>query len=323
MVDLFQPSFLLEVIIIFDWLGDIISGMGDAIGNAFTGISDSIIDAILNRFIQWLFKSIYDGIANFFTQISNMGTEIFDLSWVQAVVKLFSLFGWSLFVVGVVVSAFDLAIEYQTGRANIKTTALNWIKGFMAVSLFTITPIELYKFCVSLQNTFAKDLVSIAAGEQYVSLGSLTTKVLVSSFNPGGAMITAGLFELVTLIALGFCVFKIFFDNIKRGGILLIQLAVGSLYMFSIPRGYGDGFNNWTKQVFALCLTAFLQTTLLFLGLLSWSTNMLLAIGIMMSAAEVPRIAQQFGLDTSVKVNVMSAVHMGTSAVNLIKAVGK
>lgn len=323
MVDLFQPSFLLEVIIIFDWLGDIISGMGDAIGNAFSGISNSIIDAILNRFIQWLFKSIYDGIANFFTQISNMGTEIFNLSWVQAVVKLFPLFGWSLFVVGVVVSAFDLAIEYQTGRANIKATALNWIKGFMAVSLFTITPIELYKFCVSLQNTFAKDLVTIAVGEQYVSLGSLATKVLVSSFNPGGTMITAGLFELVTLIALGFCVFKIFFDNIKRGGILLIQLAVGSLYMFSIPRGYGDGFNNWTKQVFALCLTAFLQTTLLFLGLLSWSTNMLLAIGIMMSAAEVPRIAQQFGLDTSVKVNVMSAVHMGTSAVNLVKAVGK
>lgn len=323
MVDLFQPSFLLEVIIIFDWLGDIISGMGDAIGNAFSGISNSIIDAILNRFIQWLFKSIYDGIANFFTQISNMGTEIFNLSWVQAVVKLFSLFGWSLFVVGVVVSAFDLAIEYQTGRANIKATALNWIKGFMAVSLFTITPIELYKFCVSLQNTFAKDLVTIAVGEQYVSLGSLATKVLVSSFNPGGTMITAGLFELVTLIALGFCVFKIFFDNIKRGGILLIQLAVGSLYMFSIPRGYGDGFNNWTKQVFALCLTAFLQTTLLFLGLLSWSTNMLLAIGIMMSAAEVPRIAQQFGLDTSVKVNVMSAVHMGTSAVNPVKAVGK
>lgn len=307
MVDLFQPSFLLEVIIIFDWLGDIISSMGDTIGNAFSGISDSIIDAILNRFIQWLFKSIYDGIANFFTQISNMGTEIFNLSWVQAVV----------------VSAFDLAIEYQSGRANIKTTALNWIKGFMAVSLFTVTPIELYKFCVSLQNTFSKDLVNIAAGEQYVSLGSLATKVLVSSFNPGGAMISAGLFELVTLIALGFCVFKIFFDNIKRGGILLIQLAVGSLYMFSIPRGYDDGFNNWVKQVFALCLTAFLQTTLLFLGLLSWSTNMLLAIGIMMSAAEVPRIAQQFGLDTSVKVNVMSAVHMGTSAVNLVKAVGK
>lgn len=66
-----------------------------------------------------------------------------------------------------------------------------------------------------------------------------------------------------------------------------------------------------------------LQTMLLFLGLLTFPNNILLAIGIMMAAAEVPRIAQQFGLDTSVKVNVMSAVHMGSSAVNLVKAVGK
>ena len=253
------------MISIFDWLGDIISGMGTAISDAFSTVSDTIIDGILNRIIQWLFTVIYYGIADFFTLISGMGVEIFELDWVSAVVKLFFLFGWVLFVVGLIVSAFDLAIEYQNGRANVQSTALNWIKGFMAVSLFTITPIELYKFCV----------------------------------------------------------FKIFFDNIKRGGILLIQIAVGSFYMFSIPRGYDDNFNNWIKQVIALCLTAFLQTTLLFLGLLTVPNNILLAIGIMMAAAEVPRIAQQFGLDTSVKVNVISAVHMGTSAVNLVKAVGK
>ena len=41
------------------------------------------------------------------------------------------------------------------------------------------------------------------------------------------------------------------------------------------------------------------------------------------SFTKADQIAQQFGLDTSVKVNVMSAVHMGTSAVNLVKAVGK
>ena len=33
-------------------------------------------------------------------------------------------------------------------------------------------------------------------------------------------------------------VVKVFFANLKRGGILLIQIAVGSLYMFSVPRGY-------------------------------------------------------------------------------------
>lgn len=307
----------------FDWLGDIIFGMGDAIGNAFSGISDKIIDSILNRIIQWLFTVIYDGIADFFTMISGLGVEIFELDWVNAMVKLFSLFGWSLFVVGLVVSAMDLAIEYQNGRASVQGTALNWIKGFMAVNLFTITPIELYKFCVSLQNTFSKDLVSIFASQQGTTLGEVATTSLQIAFNKEGVLVNATLYYLVCLIALGYCVIKIFFDNIKRGGILLIQIAVGSLYMFSIPRGYGDGFVQWVKQVIALCLTAFLQTTLLFLGLLTFKDNMLLGIGIMMAASEVPRIAERFGLDTSVKFNMMSAVHMTSSAVNLVKTVAK
>lgn len=307
----------------FDWLGDIISGMGDAIGNAFSGISDKIIDNILNRIIQWLFTIIYDGIADFFTMISGLGIEIFELDWVNAMVKLFSLFGWSLFVVGLVVSAMDLAIEYQNGRASVQGTALNWIKGFMAVNLFTITPIELYKFCVSLQNTFSKDLVSIFASQQGTTLGEVASTSLQIAFNNEGILVNATLYYLVCLIALGYCVIKIFFDNIKRGGILLIQIAVGSLYMFSIPRGYGDGFVQWLKQVIALCLTAFLQTTLLFLGLLTFKDNILLGIGIMMAASEVPRIAERFGLDTSVKFNMMSAVHMTSSAVNLVKTVNK
>lgn len=307
----------------FDWLGDIISGMGDAIGNAFSGISDKIIDSILNRMIQWLFTVIYDGIADFFTMISGLGVEIFELDWVNAMVKLFSLFGWSLFVAGLVVSAMDLAIEYQNGRASVQGTALNWIKGFMAVNLFTITPIELYKFCVSLQNTFSKDLVSIFASQQGTTLGEVAAASLQIAFNKEGVLVNATLYYLVCLIALGYCVIKIFFDNIKRGGILLIQIAVGSLYMFSIPRGYGDGFVQWVKQVIALCLTAFLQTTLLFLGLLTFKDNMLLGTGIMMAASEVPRIAERFGLDTSVKFNMMSAVHMTSSAVNLVKTVAK
>ena len=119
------------------------------------------------------------------------------------------------------------------------------------------------------------------------------------------------------------CVIKLFFANIKRGGILLCQIAVGSLYMFSIPRGYTDGFNGWCKQIFALCLTAFLQTTLLFLGLLTWQTNMVLGLGVMLAANEVPRIAQMYGLDTSVKVNMMSVTHTVNTAVSAGKFVAK
>ena len=66
--------------------------------------------------------------------------------------------------------------------------------------------------------------------------------------------------------------------------------------MFSVPRGFIDGFWGWCKQVAALCLTAFLQTTLLFLGLLTFNVNMLLGLGLLLSANEVPRIAQHSGL---------------------------
>lgn len=306
----------------FDWLGDIISGLGDAIGDVFDTLGQQISNVIWNTMLQWFYETIYGAVADFFTMMGNMGADIFDLDWVKATIKLFTLFGWALFVAGVVVAVFDVAIEYQCGRANIKTTAINILKGFFACSLIGIVPVELYKFCISLQNTFSQDLSRIFAGTQSLDLASQSMNVLQGSFEVS-TQVSFNLFNLLALIAFAYCVIKIFFANIKRGGILLIQMAVGSLYMFSVPRGYADGFNQWMKQVAAICLTAFMQTTLLFLGLLTFPNNMLLGLGIMLAANEVPRIAQQFGLDSSVKVNMMSVVHATTTAVNLTRSVAR
>lgn len=306
----------------FDWLGDIISGIGDSIGNVFETLGQQISNVIWNAMLQWLYETIYGAVADFFTMMGNMGADIFDLDWVKATIKLFTLFGWALFVAGVVVAVFDVAIEYQCGRANIKTTSINILKGFFACSLIGILPVELYKFCISLQNTFSQDLSRIFAGTQSLDLASQSMSVLQGSFEVS-TQVSFNLFNLLALIAFAYCVIKIFFANIKRGGILLIQMSVGALYMFSVPRGYADGFNQWMKQVAAICLTAFMQTTLLFLGLLTFSTNMLLGLGIMLAANEVPRIAQQFGLDSSVKVNMMSVVHATTTAVNLTRSVAR
>lgn len=306
----------------FDWLGDIISGIGDSIGNVFETLGQQISNVIWNTMLQWFYETIYGAVADFFTMMGNMGADIFDLDWVKATIKLFTLFGWALFVAGVVVAIFDVAIEYQCGRANIKTTSINILKGFFACSLIGIVPVELYKFCISLQNTFSQDLSRIFAGTQSLDLASQSMSVLQGSFEIS-TQVSFNLFNLLALIAFAYCVIKIFFANIKRGGILLIQMAVGSLYMFSVPRGYADGFNQWCKQIAALCLTAFMQTTLLFLGLLTFPTNMLLGLGIMLAANEVPRIAQQFGLDSSVKVNMMSVVHATTTAVNLTRSVAR
>lgn len=306
----------------FDWLGDIISGIGDSIGNVFETLGQQISNVIWNTMLRWFYETIYGAVADFFTMMGNMGADIFDLDWVKATIKLFTLFGWALFVAGVVVAVFDVAIEYQCGRANIKTTAINILKGFFACSLIGIVPVELYKFCISLQNTFSQDLSRIFAGTQSLDLASQSMSVLQGSFEVS-TQVSFNLFNLLALIAFAYCVIKIFFANIKRGGILLIQMSVGALYMFSVPRGYADGFNQWCKQIAALCLTAFMQTTLLFLGLLTFPTNMLLGLGIMLAANEVPRIAQQFGLDSSVKVNMMSVVHATTTAVNLTRSVAR
>lgn len=306
----------------FDWLGDILAGIGDAIGFVFDNTIGALVDDIWTSLVQWIYTAIFEALADLFTGINYMGAEIFNLSWVSAVINLFTLFGWSLFVAGVAVAIFDVAIESQTGRASIKTTALNILKGFFACSLVGVVPVELYKFCVSLQNTFAGDLTGIFAGSQVSSFGDFVIQTLLIGFNPLN-IVPGVLLSLLILIAFAYCVIKVFFANIKRGGILLIQIAVGELYMFSVPRGYGDGFNQWCKQIAALCLTAFMQTTLLFLGMMTFMTNMLLGLGIMLAANEVPRIAQQFGLDSSVRVHMSSIVHTTSTAVSIGRAIAK
>ena len=306
----------------FDWLGELFAGIGDSIGKAFEFMGQEISNAIFDAVLRWWYDIIYSAVADFFTKMGNMGADIFDLSWVQATIRLFTLFGWSLFAAGVVVAVFDVAVEYQSGRANIKSTAINILKGFLACGMIGSVPVELYKFCISLQNTFSHDLIALVAGEQSLDLAGQSTKVLKGCFLIS-LDVEFGLLNLLCLIAFAYCVVKIFFQNIKRGGILLIQIGVGSLYMFSVPRGYTDGFMQWVRQVIAICFTAFLQTTLLFIGLLTFPDHMLLGLGIMLAANEVERIARQFGLDSSVKVNIMSVVHTTPTAVNMARSVMK
>ena len=303
----------------FDWLTNIFSGMGDAFAEMSGALADSIFEAML----QWLYKMTYDGIADFFEMMGNMGAEIFDLPWVDAIVELVTLFGWSLFVAGVVVAVFDLAIEYQTGKANPQSLALNILKGFFACSLIGPLPIELYKFCISLQNTLSHDLATVYAGEQHIDFSLTTLSIITSRFAPGTPSATGLFFQLLCLIAFAYCIIKVFFQNIKRGGILLVQISVGALYMFSVPRGYTENFVQWIKQTVAICLTAFMQTTLLYLGLMTFQEHMLLGLGVMLAANEVPRIAQQFGLDSSVKMNLLSVIHASSTIVNLSRIIRK
>ncbi len=278
---------------------------------------DLAVDGVLDQFCDWIYGKLISFFGDFFSMINLMGAELFELNWIKGILLFFNYFAWALYIVGIVVAVFDTAIEAQRGKGNLQDVGLNIIKGFFAVSLFTIVPIDLYIFCINLSN----GLIGAIAGmtESEGKLGAIATMILGGFETPASNIVVA----IVFVILIGYAVIKVFFANLKRGGILLTMMATGSLYMFSVPRGYTDGFISWCKQVVALCLTAFLQTIVLIAGLVTYNTNMLLGIGLMLSSTEVPRIAQNFGLDTSMRFNVMSTVYSVNSVVNMTRNIGR
>lgn len=293
-------------------------------------IWDFAAGTILDALLDWVYSQIVGFLGNFFAVMGNMGVELFDLDWVQSIILFFSRLAWALFAVSLVVSAFECGIEYASGRANIQQTALNILKGFFAVSLFSTLPVRLYELSVTLQGTFAAGLTGYGSsigevGKQILTeLGEAETLGdVMSTTSLGLTVLTSPIMFLFCVILMAYAVIKVFFANLKRGGILLIQIAVGSLYMFSIPRGYGDAFVQWCKQVIGLCLTAFLQSTILIAGLMVFRENALLGLGLMLSANEVPRIAGTFGLDTTTRANIMSAVYTAQAAVNTTRTIAQ
>ena len=297
-------------------------------------IWDFVADKVLGQIVDWFYGQVVGFLGNFFAEMGNMGVELFEMSWVQSIVLFFSYLAWALYGTGLVVACFECGIEYSSGRGNIRETALNAIKGFMAVSLFTVVPVRLYELSVTLQGQLTTGITGYGASigdvasdimQEFSAVESLTD--LTSGPFLGFGSITSGIMILFCIILMAYAIIKVFFANLKRGGILLIQIAVGSLYMFSVPRGYTDGFIQWCKQIIGLCLSAFLQATILIAGLMVFKDHALLGLGLMLSAGEIPRIAGAFGLDTTTRANIMSAVYTAQAAVNttrtIVQAVSK
>ncbi len=240
-------------------------------------IWDFVADTSMGQITDWVYGQIVGFLGSFFAQMGNMGADLFEMEWVQAIVMFFSCLAWALYVTGLVVAGFECGIEYQNGRGSIRETGVNALKGFFAASLFSTVPVELYRLCVSLQASLTRGLSG--SGETF---GEAAQRILsslkdagtwqeaaVSGVFGGISAVDSPILMIFLLILMGYAVIKISFANLKRGGILLIQISVGSLYLFSVPRGYTDGFISWCKQVVGLCLTAFLQAVILTAGLMA------------------------------------------------------
>ena len=293
-------------------------------------IWDFVASTVLNDILDWFYGQIVGFLGAFFGEMGSMGVELFEMEWVQAIVQFFSQLAWALFGVSLGVSCFDCGIHYASGRGNIREPAINALKGLLAVSLFSTVPIRLYALSVSLQGSFIAGLTG-----RGTSIGDVASEI-IDKFNSADGLqdllaedlfgiraFSSPFMVIFCLLLMAYAVIKVFFGNLKRGGILLIQIAVGSLYMFSVPRGFTDGLVQWTKQVIGLCLTAFLQSIILVAGLMAFNENALLGLGLMLSAGEVPKIAGMFGVDTSTRASLTTAVHTAQVAVSAGKTISQ
>ena len=108
----------------FSWLEGLVSSIASSIGGVFEGIGDTIVNAIWDNLVKWLFNAFYDSIADVFSQMGDMGAEIFDLSWIEAAVHLFSssagfcLVWASLWRPSTWLSSIKMAGKYQVHYAQ-------------------------------------------------------------------------------------------------------------------------------------------------------------------------------------------------------------
>lgn len=274
---------------------------------------NSILNAVWNYGFNSLMDALGDCLAWIMKELTFGSSALFDNKFIQLFLSLVQSVGWLLFIVGAVVAVLELGVKYKSdgSGADFHGLGMNLIKGLFAVALYVTVPVLLLQGCMYLSNTFlssAGDMVELDLGDAINNgEGAVTPGNIFSSV--GGTLIMYGI--------LLYAVLKVFFGTIKRGGTLLVIITVGTFHMFSIPRGYTDAFNGWCKQVVALCFTVFMQSILLvgtFYMVTYEPNNVWIYCGTALVAAEVPRLAQQFGLDISTKNNLSQAFSMLSSA---------
>lgn len=256
-------------------------------------------------------------LTDLFNYNNNFTTSLFNNSMVNSLLWFISSLGILFFIMGIAFAIFEFGVNTQEGRGNsVPDLFLNIVKGLLASSCFTTLPVLLLRFTNDICNMVCKSFTNNA-----------TIEFIYNSQSGNTANFFSGFGYPIFLIIVFICMFKVFLANIKRGGILVTLMFIGSIHMFSVPRGYMDSFSGWCKQIIGICITSFMSNILVVLGAVVYSTNggadfgdLILAVGAMLAASEVPRIAQQFGLDTNMRTNVTQAIFAASGVTSIVRS---
>lgn len=302
----------------------------------------------MDQLFTWVYYLLINSLNDFTQYIGNMGADLFDNAIVKAILLFFWWIGVTVLLIGIVIAIAQFGIGYDSGKSNFVETLSNIIKAMMVTALFTTVPVKVFQLSISTESAISRLINggSLLINNSNTAAGSDTSNSLISSIssfftamiasNPvlsvigslagGGSSSSQHIptfMNLLFLIAFCYGFFKVLFGNLKRGGILMIQICTCPFYIMSLAMGYSDGFTGWYRQILGICFTSFLQNLLLALGLMVFQTQMVVGTGVMLAAAEVPRIAGRYGLETSVRSNFTQVSYAARSAMSLVKAIGR
>ena len=60
-------------------------------------IWDFVAAKVLGQIVDWFYSQIVGFLGNFFSEMGNMGAELFTMDWVQSIVLFFSYLAWALY----------------------------------------------------------------------------------------------------------------------------------------------------------------------------------------------------------------------------------
>ena len=217
-------------------------------------------------------------------------------------------FGFMLWIIGFFIATAEIAINMKSNQSvgdSIHDYGMNVFKSYLAVIMFTKIPLPLYVFISKIAEKICIPIINM--GLEHIN--SISFNDITWSNTPSNFML------LILFIAMLFSGLKVLFSFVKRGGILMILILVGSVHMINLPRGYWDAFWSWCRQIIGLCITQFCQMALFCAGIsIIFSTYMvsfaqfLAGLSLTLAAAEVPKIAERYGMDTSLKGNATGAI---------------
>lgn len=272
----------------------------------------SIAGDIADALLRWMYDALIGGFETVIGDVVDIGTEVFEhpqnYPYVQVTIEFFQKLAWVFLALGLVLAAMEAAIAYYNGRGDFGNVALNVIKSYAVCFFLTTFAIRVYKFVLLDINPGWLEVVMHTGTNPPEAVDTHGILVLFTAILDGLELIGYGLHGIIMLLVILYLLIKIYFMIFKRTALFIALLGIGSLHMIEIPRGIWDGFTGWVKQVAGICFITVIQTTLLGIAArLFVDGHPLLGIGMMAACEDVPRIADRYGVDTSMNSGAAAA----------------